>query len=76
VKYYARRPLKWLGLAMMEIHQEIISNIGNVTDKFSVGNTRLKLNISACTKTNLASNNNNFTLHSHNTQDMRKNFLG
>jgi hypothetical protein len=43
---------------MMEIHQEIISNIGNVTDKFSVGNTRLKLNISASKKTILTSNNN------------------
>ena len=38
---------KWLCLAMMEIHQEIIANIRNVIDKFYVGNTRLKLNISA-----------------------------
>jgi hypothetical protein len=43
---------------MMEIHQEVISNIGNVIDKFSVGNTRLKLNISASKKTILTSNNN------------------
>jgi hypothetical protein len=27
------------GLAMMEVHQEIIPNIGNIIDKFSVGNT-------------------------------------
>jgi hypothetical protein len=46
--------MAWLGLAMMEIHQEIIPNIGNVIDKFSIGNTRLKLNISACKKTTLA----------------------
>jgi hypothetical protein len=61
-------------LAMMEIHQEIIPNMGNVIDKFSVENIRLKLNISVCKKTTLASNNNNFTLV-HNT-DTRKNFLG
>jgi hypothetical protein len=54
----------------------IIPNIGktgNVIDKFSVWNTRLKLNISTCKKTTLVPNNNNFTLV-HNT-DMRKNFL-
>jgi hypothetical protein len=61
-------------LAMMEIHQEIIPNMGNVIDKFFVENRRLKLNISVCKKTTLASNNNNFTLV-HNT-DTRKNFLG
>ena len=57
---------------MMQIHQEIIPNIhtvGNIID-----NVWLKLNISACKKTTLASNNNNLTLV-HNT-DMRKNFLG
>ena len=30
------------GLALMQIHQEIIPDIEKVIDKFAVGNTRLK----------------------------------
>ena len=30
------------GLALMKIHQEIVTDVEKVIDKFSVGNTRLK----------------------------------
>ena len=32
------------GLALMNIHQEIVPDTDKVIDKFSVGNTRLKFN--------------------------------
>ena len=32
------------GLAMMKMHQEIIPNVEDVIDKFSIGNTRLRFN--------------------------------
>ena len=32
------------GLALMNIHQEIVLDTDKVIDKFSVGNTRLKFN--------------------------------
>jgi hypothetical protein len=30
------------GLALMQIHQEIVPNVEKVIDKFGVGNTRFK----------------------------------
>lgn len=30
------------GLALMQIHQEIVPDVNAVIDKFAVGNTRLK----------------------------------
>ena len=32
------------GLALMKMHQEIIPDVEEVIDKFSIGNTRLKFN--------------------------------